>query len=65
MLHLGLLRFEEFGVGVGQDVDGRGEEDYSASKWGGQHKVVPGFFEGFAAAYADVEDENGTAGFSG
>jgi len=27
--------------------------------------VVPGFFEGFAAAYADVEDQDGTAGFSG
>ena len=27
--------------------------------------MVPGFLEGFAAAYADVEDQDGAAGFSG
>jgi len=55
---------EDFGVGVWRDVDGRGEEDYGAGERGGQEKVVPGFFEGFAAVDADVEDQDGAAGFS-
>ncbi len=27
--------------------------------------MVPGFLEGFAAVHADVEDQDGAAGFSG
>src|SRR5208337_3167764 len=47
------------------DVDGRSEEDYGAGEGGGQKKVVPGFLESSAAADADVEDEDGAAGFPG
>ena len=43
------LDSRSFGVGVGRDVDRRGEEDYGASERGGQQEVVPGFFEGLAA----------------
>ena len=63
-MHFGVFRLEDFGVGIGGDVDGRGEENYGSGKWGGQEEVVPGFFEGFAAADADVEDQDGAAGFS-
>jgi len=57
--------FQDFGVGVWRDVDWRGKEDYCAGKGGWQEEVVPSFFEGFAAADADVEDEDGAASFSG
>ena len=60
-----MFGFEDFGVGVRRNVDGRGEEDYGARKRSGQEEVVPGFLKGFAAVYADVEDEDGAAGFSG
>src|SRR5262249_7950434 len=30
----------------------------------GQEEMVPGFLEGFATFYADVEDENGATGFT-
>src|SRR5579872_1919491 len=60
-----MFGFEDFGIGVWRDVDRRGEEDYGARKWGGQQEMVPGFLESFSAAYADVEDEDGTASFSG
>jgi len=48
-----------------RDVDGRSEQDHGTGEGGGQKEVIPGFFEGFAAANADVEDEDGAAGFSG
>src|SRR5579872_5858114 len=60
-----MFGFEDFGIGVWRDVDRRGEEDYGARKGGGQEEMVPGFRESFSAAYADVEDEDGTASFSG
>jgi len=56
---------EDFGVGVGRDVDWWGEEDYGASEWSGKQEVVPGFFEGFSAVDANVEDEDRAASFSG
>lgn len=59
-----MLGFEDFSVGVGRHVDRRSEEDYGAGKRGGQEEVIPGFFESLAAAYADVKDEDGAAGFS-
>lgn len=65
MLHLRVFGFEDGGVGIGRDVDGRGEEDDGAGERGGQQEVIPGFFESFSAIDADVEDEHGAAGFSG
>lgn len=64
MLHFGVFGFEDFGVGARRNVDGWGEEDDRAGERSGQKEMVPGFFESFAAAYADVEDEDGAAGFS-
>ena|SRR5580704_125428 len=64
-LHLCMFRLEDFGVCVGWNVNRRSEEDYGASERRWQQEVVPGFLEGLAATYADVEDEDGAAGFSG
>ncbi len=64
-MHFGVFGLEDFGVGVRRDVDGREEKDYGAGKRGGQEEVIPGFLESFAAVDADVEDQDGAAGFSG
>jgi len=57
--------FEDFGVGVGRDIDGRGEEDNGAGERGGEQEVVPGFLESFSAVDTDVEDKDRAASFSG
>lgn len=59
-----MFGFEELGVGVWRDVDGRGEEDHGAGKRGRHEEVIPGFFESFSAVYTDVEDEDGATCFS-
>jgi len=60
-----VLGFEDFRVGIGRHVDRRSEKDYGTSEWSGKQKVVPRFLESFSAVNADVEDEDGAAGFSG
>ena len=59
-----MLGFQGFLVGVGRDVDWRGEEDHRAGEGRGKQKMIPGFFEGLAAIDADMEDHDRAAGFS-
>lgn len=59
-----MFGFELLGIGIRWDVDRRREKNDRACEWRGQEEVVPGFFERLAAAYADVEDQDGAAGFS-
>ena len=58
-----MLGFQGFLVGVGRDVDWRGEEDYRAGEGLGKKEMVPSFFESDAAIDADVEDHHGAACF--
>ena len=64
-LHFVLFGSHDGGVGVGGDVDGRGQEQDDAGEGFGKQEMVPGAEESFAAFDAGVQRDDGAAGAAG